>query len=221
MERLDANQINKVKELEHQVLQIKQETLNRKVYWGKGPNMAESLDLTYADYSEYMACTFKGLQQINIRKSVQICHENDWQKGKIWGYMQYWPVYRAIRRHLRRRLLSQHQPCIKELMSLGAAYNGFKCDVRYSCLLSLAYITWRMYWEKQQNIASLSLDLPVAIDWDPPDMASKEASIGIFAHECVSSFWGFYDYAMLLVKKGTFCIETQNKADEAEIFLRN
>lgn len=136
--------------------------------------------------------------------------------------MQYWPIYRAVRRHLRRKLLSQHQPCIKMLMSLGAVYNGFKCDVRYSCILSLTYITWRMYWEGRQNIAGLSLDLPIAIDWVPPDIASKEASIGIFAHECLSSFWAFYGYVMLLLgEDGSFCIDTPNKADEGEMFLRN
>lgn len=66
-----------------------------------------------------------------------------------------------------------------------------------------------------------SLDLPIAIDWQPPDIASKEASKEIFASECLSSFWAIYEYAKTVGNKNTFCIETPYNADRREAFSRN
>lgn len=217
----DIEEINKIgTELESLI----DETRQRRVYWGKGQSMAESIDLTYSSYAQCLKETYKHAGEISIKDAINICRHLDWDMTRAKPLITLWPVYHSIRRHLWHKLLKNHQKCFRIIGHLGGVYSGFTYYGSFGCVPIHAYIMWRMYWEGHINIASLNLDRRTAINWNHSDVLSDEEILHIFGHDCLASFYKICERAKNMEQTGIFHFMTReeiNSLKKGDLFIDN
>jgi hypothetical protein len=144
------------------------------------------------------ACRIHGAD-LNVGTTI-FSNEN----GKAWNVITQ---YKAIKRQLYKTYVKPHARCLKELLLVGAVYEGFTDNQCIGCPGVHAFINWRMYWERRLTISELNFDSE-AINAKYGELleANHDEAIRIFTQECLASFYQILRHITALEKKDQFKI---------------
>lgn len=204
--------------------ELMDETRGRRVYWGKGQSMVESAQLTYSCYAECLQEIKKYSGNIPIKEAVNIGRHLDWDLTRVKPLITLWPIYKTLRRYIRRKILNKHRKCAQILFSLGEAYEGLSLERPLMCAISHAYIMWRMYWEQHASFASMNLDQQSSIEWSFAEIMTDEEAIHVFANDCLASFYKLYEQASRMEQHKCFKLLTRREVQSLkheDMFLEN
>lgn len=130
------------------------------------------------------------------------------KKEEAWNMLTQ---YKAIKRRLYKTYVKPHMKCLKELLLVGAAYEGLTVNQGIGCPGVHAFINWRMYWERRVTISELNFEAEANdAKYGQFQDSNHGEAIRVFTQECLASFYQ-------ILRRAT-ALETK---DQFKIFLRS